>query len=184
MAASKREQISLYEEAKAGMSSLAKQTAQVFVGLLVMLVLTGGNPPGWVVVLSFLTGIGFVAWSENQRLNRITATLDVGGHILPHSGYTHPPVSHLTRNSDTTNIAVGRTAISAEEEYLSILKQEEERRQPPTLPTPRSTKASAKQNTSTPAPKPEPQPESQPEPEQEPQTEAVTTDEPQATDDA
>lgn len=62
--------ISLYDEAKAGLSSLVKQTAQVFVGLLVMLLVTGGKPPAFVVSLSFCLGVGFVAWSEKKRFTQ------------------------------------------------------------------------------------------------------------------
>ncbi len=68
MALVDRRKISLYEEAKAGLASLFKQTAAVFVGLLVMLLLTGGNPPAFVVGLSFCLGTAFVAWSEKKRL--------------------------------------------------------------------------------------------------------------------
>jgi hypothetical protein len=64
----KSTKISLDREAKSGFSSLIKQTAQVFVGLLVMLLLTGGLPPGFIVALTFCLGVGFVAWSENKRL--------------------------------------------------------------------------------------------------------------------
>lgn len=66
-----RERSSLYDEAKAGLSSLFKQTAQVFVGLVVMLLLTGGNPPAFVVTLSVILGIGFVAWSEQKRIAKL-----------------------------------------------------------------------------------------------------------------
>lgn len=68
MALVNRRKISLYDEAKAGLDSLVKQTAQVFVGLLVMLLVTGGKPPAFVVSLSFFLGVGFVAWSEKKRL--------------------------------------------------------------------------------------------------------------------
>ncbi|MBD3561849.1 hypothetical protein H6S82_23820, partial [Planktothrix sp. FACHB-1355] len=68
MALVNREKISLYEEAKAGLSSLLEQTAKVGAGLGIMLLLTGGNPPAYVVGLSFFLGIGFVAWSEKKRL--------------------------------------------------------------------------------------------------------------------
>ena len=60
-------QITLYKQAKAGLKSLYIQTTQVSLGLMVMLVLTGGNPPGWLVSASFFLGIGFVAWSESKR---------------------------------------------------------------------------------------------------------------------
>lgn len=70
MALVNRRKISLYDEAKAGLDSLVKQTAQVFVGLLVMLLVTGGKPPAFVVSLSFCLGVGFVAWSEKKRLTQ------------------------------------------------------------------------------------------------------------------
>jgi uncharacterized protein YjbI with pentapeptide repeats len=68
-----RQQISLYEEAKAGLNSLVKQTAQVGAGLLGMLLLTGGNPPALTVGLSVIGGIAFVAWSEEKRLTKFYA---------------------------------------------------------------------------------------------------------------
>jgi uncharacterized protein YjbI with pentapeptide repeats len=68
-----RKQISLYEEAEAGLNSLVKQTAQVGAGLLVMLLLTGGNPPALTVGLSVVGGIAFVAWSEEKRLTKFYA---------------------------------------------------------------------------------------------------------------
>ncbi len=68
-----RKQISLYEEAEAGLKSLVKQTAQVAAGLLGMLLLTGGNPPALTVGLSVVGGIAFVAWSEEKRLTKFYA---------------------------------------------------------------------------------------------------------------
>lgn len=68
-----RKQISLYDEAEAGLKSLVKQTAQVGVGLLGMLLLTGGNPPALTVGLSVVGGIAFVAWSEEKRLTKFYA---------------------------------------------------------------------------------------------------------------
>jgi len=62
---------SLYEEAKTGLSSLVKQTAQVFAGLLVMLLLTKGNPPAFIIGLSFCIGTTFVAWSEKKRFAEV-----------------------------------------------------------------------------------------------------------------
>jgi uncharacterized protein YjbI with pentapeptide repeats len=66
-----RKQISLYEEAEAGLNSLVKQTAQVGAGLFMMLLLTGGNPPAFTVGLSVIGGIAFVAWSEEKRLTKL-----------------------------------------------------------------------------------------------------------------
>ena len=68
-----RKQISLYDEAEAGLNSLVRQTAQVGVGLLGMLLLTGGNPPVLTVGLSVVGGIAFVAWSEEKRLTKFYA---------------------------------------------------------------------------------------------------------------
>jgi hypothetical protein len=68
-----RKQISLYEEAEAGLKSLVKQMAQVGAGLLGMLLLTGGNPPALTVGLSVVGGIAFVAWSEEKRLTKFYA---------------------------------------------------------------------------------------------------------------
>ena len=59
--------ITLYQQAKAGLKSLFVQTAQVSIGLIIMLLATGGNPPGWLVSTSFFFGVSFVAWSENKR---------------------------------------------------------------------------------------------------------------------
>ncbi|MBE9092426.1 pentapeptide repeat-containing protein [Tychonema sp. LEGE 07203] len=65
-----RKQISLYEEAEAGLNSLVKQIVQVGTGFLMMLLLTGGNPPAFTVGLSVVGGIAFVAWSEEKRLTK------------------------------------------------------------------------------------------------------------------
>ena len=59
--------ITLYKQAKAGLKSLFIQTAQVSLGLLIMLLATGGNPPGWIVSASFILGVGLVAWNESKR---------------------------------------------------------------------------------------------------------------------
>ncbi|NEQ80385.1 MAG: hypothetical protein F6K26_09025 [Moorea sp. SIO2I5] len=63
-----RNKISLEQEAKAGLNSLLQQTAQVGSFFFVLLLLSLGNPSELVVSLSFLWGIGFVAWQEKQRL--------------------------------------------------------------------------------------------------------------------
>ncbi|NER91524.1 NACHT domain-containing protein [Moorena sp. SIO3A2] len=63
----KREEMSLYEEAKAGLSSLFWQIAQVFTSLLVIFLFAGGHPAGWLVTTCFIVGIVFVFWRENKR---------------------------------------------------------------------------------------------------------------------
>jgi uncharacterized protein YjbI with pentapeptide repeats len=77
MALTNRRHINFYEESKAGLSSLVKQTALVGTGLLVMLLVTGGNPPGFIVGLSVCLGIAFVAWSEKKRLTDIRELLKI-----------------------------------------------------------------------------------------------------------
>lgn len=71
MALSSRKEISLYEEAKAGFSSLIQQTATVFASFIVMLLVTGGAPSSFVVALSFCLGVTFVAWSEQTRVTNL-----------------------------------------------------------------------------------------------------------------
>ncbi|MBN3958668.1 hypothetical protein [Nostoc sp. NMS8] len=50
------------------LSSLVKQTAQVGIGFLVMLLVTGGRPPAFLVNLTASSSIVFVAYSEARRL--------------------------------------------------------------------------------------------------------------------
>jgi len=76
----KSETISPYEEVKEGLSSLVKQTAQVGAGFLVMLLLTGGQPPDYIVALSFVAGVVFVAWSEYKRLTKPNMPLSTTEH--------------------------------------------------------------------------------------------------------
>jgi hypothetical protein len=66
-----RRQLSLYDEAKAGFSSLLRQTTVVFVSFVVILLLTGGAPSSFAIALSFCSGIAFVAWSEQRRITKL-----------------------------------------------------------------------------------------------------------------
>ncbi|WP_026102989.1 hypothetical protein [Pseudanabaena sp. PCC 6802] len=59
-------EISLDEEAKTGLLSLVKQSAQVGAGLFGLLLLTGGNPPVYVMALGVVGGIVFVAWQDKN----------------------------------------------------------------------------------------------------------------------
>ena len=68
--------ITLYKQAKAGLKSLFVQIAQVFLGLIVMLMATGGNPPGWMVSASFILGVGFVALSERKRQSKLEVQIE------------------------------------------------------------------------------------------------------------
>jgi hypothetical protein len=65
--------ITLYEEAKAGLSSLVQPTATVFISFVVMLLVTGGAPSGFIIALSFCLGTTFVAWSEQRRIVKMRA---------------------------------------------------------------------------------------------------------------
>lgn len=78
--------ITLYEEAKAGLGSLVQQTATVFIGFAVMLLVTGGAPSGFVVGLSFCLGTAFVAWSEQRRMTRMRVrSLNDSTEVLTHN---------------------------------------------------------------------------------------------------
>ncbi|MBD2459308.1 hypothetical protein H6G80_35425 [Nostoc sp. FACHB-87] len=46
--------------------SLLKQTAYVGLGFLVMLLIVGGHPSGFILGLSVVLGISFVVWYENK----------------------------------------------------------------------------------------------------------------------
>ena len=70
-----RQSISRYQQAKAELNSLMKETAQVGAGFLAMLLLTGGQPPAYTVALSVVGGVAFVAWSEHRRLNKSNRSL-------------------------------------------------------------------------------------------------------------
>lgn len=50
------------------LSLLVKQTTQVGIGFLVMLLLTGGRPPAFVVNSTACLSIVFVTYSEVRRL--------------------------------------------------------------------------------------------------------------------
>jgi hypothetical protein len=49
------------------LSSLVKQTTQVGIVFLIMLLLTGGRPSGFVVGTTACFGLVFVVWSEARR---------------------------------------------------------------------------------------------------------------------
>jgi hypothetical protein len=66
----------LSQEALAGLSSLVKQTALVSMGLIIMLLLTSGSPPGLCIALFVCLGIGFVAYSEQKRLQVLRKKID------------------------------------------------------------------------------------------------------------
>ncbi len=61
----------LQEEAQAGLVSLIQQGGTVFLGFILMLLLTGGAPSGFAIALSFGLGTTFVAWSEQKRIKAL-----------------------------------------------------------------------------------------------------------------
>jgi hypothetical protein len=71
VALTNRRQSSLQTEAKTGLSSLMNQVAQGFVGLLSVLLLTGGAPSGFTIGLVFCVGVAFIAWKEKQRTEKM-----------------------------------------------------------------------------------------------------------------
>lgn len=75
MAQLNRENPSLYDEAKSELGSLVKQTAQVFAGLVVMLIISSGNPSGIAIGFSFLIGTSFVAWSEKNSRSKFKSEI-------------------------------------------------------------------------------------------------------------
>jgi hypothetical protein len=60
---------SFYRECQSSLKSLFPQTIYVFMGLFVMLLITGGNPSGQILTLSFIIGTFFVAWVEQRRIS-------------------------------------------------------------------------------------------------------------------
>jgi hypothetical protein len=72
MAATNRKKISLYNKLKSELSLIAKQTALVFVGLMLVLLLTGGNPSKFAIGLSFGLGVLFMVVSERLLTFRTT----------------------------------------------------------------------------------------------------------------
>jgi hypothetical protein len=63
--------ISLYEDSKSGLSSLIQQVVAVFLGSVVMLLVTGGAPSASVLAVSFCLGTALVSWSEQKRITKL-----------------------------------------------------------------------------------------------------------------
>ncbi len=55
------------DKAQSELKSLLKQAGIVFCCFVAMLILTGGNPPGWMLPITFLVAGGFVFWAESKR---------------------------------------------------------------------------------------------------------------------
>ena len=71
-----RKKVSLYEEAKNGLSSLVDQTGIVFVGFIFMLLLTGGNPSSFAISITFILGVTCVALDEKNRVTKLRKDSD------------------------------------------------------------------------------------------------------------
>jgi len=57
----------LYDESKEDLKSLVKQIIQVGIGLIGVLLVTGGKPSPLILGSSVLGGVTFVAYSEIKR---------------------------------------------------------------------------------------------------------------------
>jgi hypothetical protein len=121
MAQGTRNELNLYEEAKGGLFSLIQQTAAVFLGFVLMLLVTGGAPSGFVIALSFCLGTAFVSWSEQKRVRSLKA---VDSSITPRESETESTITEerLHRNSGILDIQNPRYRRLLEE--LNILESE------------------------------------------------------------
>jgi len=111
------ETISLYEESKAGLSSLVKETAQVGAGFLVMLLLTGGQPLAYTVGLSFVGGVAFVAWSEHKRLTKLNIPLSATTSALSELPIEDQIKSIIETEKDTFSELVKTAGLDPAEDF-------------------------------------------------------------------
>ncbi len=114
MAPATHKKLKLYEEAKAGLGALMQQTVAVFVGFIIMLVIAGGAPSGFVVALSFCLGTAFVAWSEKKRIETLREVSDQAQSVklAAESIALKPSQPIVTRDYANTDI-VHQTAFEA-----------------------------------------------------------------------
>jgi Pentapeptide repeats (8 copies) len=54
-------------KAQSELKSLSQEAIAVFWGFFVMLALTGGKPPGWMIPATFMLTSVFVFWAEKKR---------------------------------------------------------------------------------------------------------------------
>jgi hypothetical protein len=121
MALTNRKQVTLYEEAKAGFSSLGQQMTIVFIGFIVMLLVTGGAPSGLVVALSFFLGTAFVAWKEQKRVFDLRSTK--GKPSSDSQVMNTSSVTYLVRKG--SNSSSTQSAEDSDEEEFQILPEKE-----------------------------------------------------------
>jgi uncharacterized protein YjbI with pentapeptide repeats len=74
------------EQSETEFIALVKPTAKVSFGLAVMLLLTGGKPPTWMVGLGLLLSIAYISWRQKNRIvspqQRLAITSDFAGANL------------------------------------------------------------------------------------------------------
>lgn len=63
--------VSLLKEAKDGLISLVHQIVIIFLSFSAILLTNGGQPSAFVITLTFLLSIAFVAWLEQRRIIRL-----------------------------------------------------------------------------------------------------------------
>lgn len=103
MAQGNHNELNLYEEAMAGLFSLIQQTVAVFIGFILMLLVTGGAPPGFVIALSFCLGTAFVSWSEQKRVRNLKA---VDSSITPKESETASIVTEERPNKKSSTLDI------------------------------------------------------------------------------
>lgn len=91
MVQNNRKTVNLYEEAKASLNSVIEQIATIFIGFVVLLFITGGAPSNFVVALSFCLGTAFVAWSEQNRIEKLRTPVQmIAADLNPISEFDQP----------------------------------------------------------------------------------------------
>ena len=123
-----RRKVSLYEEAKNGLSSLVWQTTTVFVGFIFILLLTGGNPSGFAITLNFVLSIAFVAWREQNRFTKLRKDPDVLLNAIKKRMRPQKMLETQTRLSESVN-KLAQSLGSLKESELNALKRTFDRQQ-------------------------------------------------------
>jgi len=123
-----RRKVSLYEEAKNGLSSLVWQTATVFVGFIIMLLLTGGNPSGFAITIIFVLGIAFVAWREQKRFIKLWKDPDGSFDIIKKRIRRQKGIENQTKLSKSAN-KMDQSIVSLSESELNALNKIYDRQQ-------------------------------------------------------
>ncbi|MDJ0660682.1 MAG: hypothetical protein QNJ42_14520 [Crocosphaera sp.] len=96
--------ISFVQNTKANLISLFKQTIQVFIGFIFMLLLTEGNPPVFIISLSVIVGIIFVALSQIKRVDRISIKASIF-QLLKDFFYAFKPDKKSAKNNNHPTVS-------------------------------------------------------------------------------